>query len=121
MGFGKRSGFVTPEREQAIRSTLAKLRDNVYKGPEKRAVDRSKTLKACKIIFNNRHCVVDGTVVNIDHGGAKIKVLNAQDIEKHFTLQTVSDGVERNATIVWKKGDHIGVQFEAPKYSHGSN
>lgn len=105
--FGKRenthTGFFAP---------TPKPKPKINTGPERRKRPRQKMLKTCKIIFNDRHSVFDGVMVNKSESGARLKVENPAYIAREFLLTTVFGNQQFFCSIAWRNGNFIGVEFE---------
>ncbi len=78
---------------------------------ERRTHARQRTLKAGKIIFKYKSCVVDCTIRNLSEGGACLHVSSVVGIPEAFDLLTPIDQVIRPCTVRWKTADRIGVSF----------
>jgi hypothetical protein len=75
-----------------------------------RKQERHRTLKAGKIVFNHKTCVVDCTVRNLSEGGACLQVQTVVGIPETFEL--VLDGIDRPCSIKWRTVNRIGVSFQ---------
>jgi hypothetical protein len=77
----------------------------------KRSSPRQRTLKAGKIMFGEKDAVtVDCIVRNLSKTGARLQVPHSVIIPGAFKLAL--SGTVRVVTVVWRKGDLIGVRFE---------
>lgn len=77
----------------------------------RRRQERQRTLKAGKIIFNHKTCVVDCTVRNLSDAGACLQVASVVGIPEAFDLVIPLDPVVRSCTVKWRSADRIGVAF----------
>jgi hypothetical protein len=77
--------------------------------PERRTVQRHRTLKAGKIILHGAS-VLDCTIRNLSAAGAAIAVPNAATVPAEFELQF--DGDTRHCTVAWRRMDRLGVKFK---------
>jgi hypothetical protein len=72
---------------------------------------RQRSLKAGKISFANGSFVVDCTIRNFSSDGAQLKVPTSVAIPDTFDF-VEAGGKRRRATVIWRKGDLMGVRFE---------
>ncbi len=77
---------------------------------EKRHVQRHRTLKAGKIIFNRGSFAVDCTVKNISETGACLLTKTTMLPDK-FELSIPLDHFTRHCQVAWKTPDKVGVKF----------
>ncbi len=106
--FGKRKTQTSTETSQHVLN----LRKPQYSGVEARDNTRRKSLKECKIIFNNNNSVFDGVILNLSDSGAKIKVENSKYIANDFILRITFSGVEKPCSVRWRNNNLIGVEFD---------
>jgi len=78
---------------------------------ERRKKQRSRTLKAAKIVFNNRRSILDCTARDITDEGACLVVGGLAGIPDSFELQVPVDNLRRQCRVVWKRAGRIGVGF----------
>jgi PilZ domain-containing protein len=78
---------------------------------ERRKKPRMRALKAGKIIFNLRSCVVDCTVRNLTGEGALLVVPSQVGIPDSFELVMASDQARHNCRVTWRGEDRLGVAF----------
>ncbi|HEV3396210.1 MAG TPA: PilZ domain-containing protein [Xanthobacteraceae bacterium] len=78
---------------------------------ERRAHSRHRTLKAGKIVFNHRFCVVDCTVRNLSAAGARLQVPSTLGIPDDFDLVIEPEKAARACHVAWKDENHMGVTF----------
>jgi PilZ domain len=78
---------------------------------ESRIAKRQKVLKSAKIIFNRNQSVVDCTVRDFSATGAKLLTANAGLIPDEVRLLLTQDNTIRDARVVWRKSDMLGVHF----------
>ena len=77
----------------------------------KRSRQRQRTLKAGKIVFGEKDAVtVDCIVRNLSGTGARLQVPVSVMIPGAFKLAL--SGAVRTVTVVWRKGDLMGVRFD---------
>jgi len=77
---------------------------------EKRAIHRSRVLKAGTIEFGGG--AVNCVVRNMSIKGAALDVASPVGIPASFTLVFRDDGVQMPCHIVWRKEKRIGVEFD---------
>jgi hypothetical protein len=81
------------------------------KGPERwdeRREKRNPLIKMARITFDA--VVLDGVVLNISSGGARI-YLPVKDTVPEQVLLHLPDGVTRPARLRWQHADEIGLEF----------
>ena len=78
---------------------------------DKRGKSRQRTLKGGKIVFGGGAFSVDCTIRNLSDTGARLQVPTTVAIPDTFTLVEGQGGKSRQATVVWRKGDVLGVRF----------
>jgi two-component system cell cycle response regulator len=81
---------------------------------EKRAAPRNRTVRNGKIVFANFTMILDCTMRDISHPGAKVIAVQPAAVPDQFRLILITDQVMRDAKVVWRKGREIGVEFEGP-------
>jgi len=77
--------------------------------PERRTVQRHRTLKAGKIVLHGES-VLDCTIRNLSSTGASIAVPNAATVPAEFELQF--DGDIRLCEVAWRRMGRLGVKFK---------
>lgn len=78
---------------------------------EKRFIPRRRVLKSGKIIFADGTLVVDCVIRNLSVGGARLEVPTTIAIAHQFTLLDVQTGRRYPATVAWRRGEQMGVEF----------
>jgi hypothetical protein len=78
---------------------------------EQRKKPRHRTLKAGRIIFNQRRSVLDCTVRNLSSTGARLDVPSTVGIPEAFELIIESDEIARSCRVAWRTERRIGVLF----------
>ncbi len=78
---------------------------------EHRASRRQRVLKSGKIVYANGSIVVDCTIRNISETGAQLKVPTTVAIPERFEFREAMGGKGRAVTVVWRKGDLMGIRF----------
>jgi PilZ domain len=79
---------------------------------ERRAHPRHRTLKAGKIVFNHRFCVVDCTVRNLSADGACLQVPSTLGIPDDFDLLIEPEKATHTCRVAWKNETRMGVTFQ---------
>jgi hypothetical protein len=78
----------------------------------KRISPRQRVLKSGKIVFAGGSFSIDCTIRNLSDTGARLQVPTTVAIPDKFTLVDVQTGNRRDAKVVWRKNDLMGVHFE---------
>ncbi|HXW23812.1 MAG TPA: PilZ domain-containing protein [Xanthobacteraceae bacterium] len=78
---------------------------------EHRTHPRHRTLKAGKIVFNHRSCVVDCTIRNLSARGACLQVPSTVGIPDDFDLLIEPDRMAQACRVAWKDDRRMGVDF----------
>ena len=78
---------------------------------ERRHSPRSRTLRAGKILFNNKRSVIDCMVRNISAHGACVLVANVVGIPETFDLVIDGEPASRACTRVWHAHNRLGIEF----------
>jgi hypothetical protein len=81
---------------------------------DNRYVPRRRVLKGGKIIFADGTMVVDCVIRNLSVAGARLDVPATLVLPHAFTL--LDAGTERRyiATVAWRRGNQMGVEFSDP-------
>ena len=77
---------------------------------DRRRAPRSKTLKRAQIVYQGGHCVIDGTIMDMSQGGAKIRPADLLNMPRQFELR-VQYGPTRRCEVVRRSGFYLGVRF----------
>src|SRR4051794_27059358 len=89
--------------------------------PNQRVAPRLKVLLAAKMIFNNGQSALDCLIRNLSDTGAKLIVSAAVTLPECFDLIIPQKSLTRRARIAWRRGEDIGVRFEAGHPSESSD
>ena len=79
---------------------------------EKRSTSRKRIARNGKIVFPNFAAILDCTMRDVSDTGAKLIAVNAAAVPDKFALVLITDQVMRDAKVVWRRGNEIGVEFE---------
>lgn len=88
---------------------------------DQRVAPRLKALIAARIAFNNGQSTLDCLIRNLSDTGAKLTVSAAGTLPECFDLIIAQKSVTRRARIAWRRGEDIGVRFEAGHPSESSD
>jgi hypothetical protein len=78
----------------------------------KRQAPRQRVLKAGKIAYANGAIVVDCTIRNLSDTGARLQVPTSVAIPDRFEFVEAASGKRRAATVVWRRGELMGIHFD---------
>ena len=78
---------------------------------ERRHARRARTLRAGKILLNNKSSVIDCTVRNLSADGACLRVASVTGIPPSFDLLIDGEDASLACDVVWRSPDHVGVSF----------
>jgi hypothetical protein len=81
----------------------------------KRVSPRMRVLKGAKIVSMNFQSVVDCKVRDLSETGAKIVCGDQAAIGGAFQFLLLSDNTIRDARVIWRRGDELGIQFTSEK------
>lgn len=77
----------------------------------KRATRRFRVLKEGKIVTLNNMSVVDCSVRDWSDSGARLKCSDQLAVPNEFRLVLPGDNTVRDATVMWRREDLLGVKF----------
>jgi hypothetical protein len=75
---------------------------------------RTRSLIAARIIYNKGASTLDCVIRNISEEGAKLQLSGGAAIPIEFSLLIIEKDVTRQARIIWRRGEEIGVEFLRP-------
>jgi ribosomal protein S1 len=78
---------------------------------ERRQVQRTRVLKAAKIILNTRASVIDCTVRNLTNLGACVEMPSVTGTLDSFDLTFDAGRSFRNCHVIWRAGSKFGIVF----------
>src|ERR1700675_4604032 len=78
---------------------------------ERRHSQRARTLRAGRIVFNNKRSVIECMVRNISRNGACLLVASVVGIPSAFELLIEGDADSRPCKRVWHAQNRIGIEF----------
>lgn len=76
-----------------------------------RVADRTRMLRAGKIIYNNKMSVSDCSIRDLSSTGCRVGLESLVGIPDHFTLHIQNGGSRHECEVVWRKSDMMGVKF----------
>jgi hypothetical protein len=79
---------------------------------EHRRNQRQRVLKSGKIAYGGGSIVIDCTIRNLSETGARLQVPTSVAIPDRFEFTETATGKRHTATVMWRKGDLMGVRFE---------
>jgi hypothetical protein len=87
---------------------------------DKRYVPRRRVLKGGRILSADGTMVVDCVIRNLSVAGARLDVPATLALPHEFTLLDVQSERRYAATVAWRRGDQMGVEFsDAPEEEDG--
>ena len=78
---------------------------------EHRITRRHRVLKQGKILLPRSLSVVDCGVRDLSDTGARLVCGDQSSVPQQFHLVTPTDGMMRDASVIWRRGVEIGVAF----------
>ena len=78
---------------------------------ENRIDRRSRVLKNGKIVTLNNQSVVDCCVGDWSKSGARIRCAHQAAVPNNFRLMMPGDSTIRDARVVWRHDDYLGIVF----------
>jgi PilZ domain-containing protein len=79
---------------------------------EHRRSPRQRVLKAGKILDGGGSIAIDCTIRNLSATGARLQVPTSAAIPDRFEFVEAASGKRRAATVVWRKGELVGIRFD---------
>lgn len=81
---------------------------------EQRSARRQRVLKQGKILLSNDLTVIDCAVRDLSETGAKLVCAGHGAVPRCFRLVLTADRTMRDAEVVWRRPEQIGVRFTSP-------
>src|ERR1700757_5133900 len=75
---------------------------------ERRHSQRARTLRAGKIVFNNKSSIIDCMVRNVSRSGACLLVSSVIGVPSTFDLLIEGEAVSRPCKMVWNNQNRVG-------------
>ena len=79
---------------------------------ERKGQPRRRTLKAGKIVFDHRSCVIDCMVRNVSATGACLEFPSTVGVPDRFDLVIAAESYPRPCRVAWKDNKRVGVTFQ---------
>ncbi len=86
---------------------------NTAKGEENRGLHRQRTLKAARVVLEDRS-TIDCTVRDISKSGARLVFGDAFKLPETFRLMVVMSNTITPVHLQWQRGLEAGVSFTGP-------
>lgn len=80
--------------------------------PDRKGQPRRRTLKAGKIVFDHRSCVINCMVRNVSATGACLEFPSTVGVPDRFDLVIAPEPHARPCRIAWKDKTRVGVTFQ---------
>jgi hypothetical protein len=81
---------------------------------DKRQARRFRVLKDGKIVMLNNWSVVDCCIRDVSDTGARLSCQDQAAVPNDFRLLFLASNAIRDASVVWRRGDQVGVVFTSP-------
>ena len=88
---------------------------------ERRVGDRLRTLITGRVYFNSSRSSLDCQIRNLSEDGACLKGQGITDVPDRFRLEIPSRNKIFSAHVRWRRGEMVGVRFEAPPAATGQS
>ena len=75
---------------------------------------RPRCLLACRIVYGVSDIVVEGTIKDLNHLGARLKLATLLVVPHQFRLIIGRDGTCFEVGVRWRRGCELGVRFLEP-------
>ena len=82
-----------------------------FRPGERRRAQRVRALLPARLTALGRSQVLDCTVRDLSHNGARIHVGPHAPLDETVSLEIQPHGVRTHARVVWRKGGYLGVRF----------
>jgi PilZ domain len=91
------------------------FRDMVETDDNKRIAKRQRVLKGAKLVSMSNGSVTDCTIRDMSETGARIICGDQMAVANEFRIYIPSENAMRNARVVWRRGELIGIEFTSEK------
>jgi hypothetical protein len=88
---------------------------NIVTDANKRISNRSRVLKAAKLVSLNKWSVVDCTIRDMSETGARIICKDQLAVANEFRFLMPFENTIRNARVIWRREDALGIEFTSVK------
>lgn len=78
---------------------------------DNRNAERSRTLRAGKIIYNGKMSVNDCQIRDMSDTGCLVTLASTHGIPNHFTLHIINGDSRHECEVAWRKSDMMGLKF----------
>ena len=76
-----------------------------------RRQERRKQVRIASILVDATRSPIPCVILDISTSGARLHVHVPAEVPDRFRLIEIANNQERDCTVVWRKGNTIGVQF----------
>ena len=83
-------------------------------GENKRGAVRHRVLKDGKIVLLNNWSVIDCCIRDLSDSGARLRCQDPMAVPTDFRLLFPVEKLIRDAHVVWRREDQVGVTFTSP-------
>jgi len=81
----------------------------------KRRSPRLRTLKGAKILYRNGWGIVDCVIRDMSETGARLVCKDTAAVPGEFSLLFINEDMVRDARVVWRREDLLGITFTSDK------
>ena len=81
----------------------------------KRRAPRLRTLKGAKILYPNGWGIVDCVIRDMSESGARLVCKDTTAVPAEFTLLINNEDMVRDARVVWRRQDLLGITFTSDR------
>ncbi|MDH3703882.1 MAG: PilZ domain-containing protein [Alphaproteobacteria bacterium] len=92
------------------RRQVQMLMQSASRKKERRVATRKRTLIKAQLVFNDRNCQMDCTVLDISETGAKIRPSDLSSLPARFELR-IHFGRTHTCEVVRRSANYLGVRF----------
>ena len=80
---------------------------------ERRHTPRARTLRAGKILINNKRSVIDCMIRNVSARGACLLLPSVVGVPQMFDLMIEGEAASRPCKMIWHAQNRIGIEFSS--------